>query len=353
MRFGTMATAAISAAILAAIQATPAHALQPIDNAWNLCAAHTQAQERQLGIPRHLLTAISLAESGKWDKSRRAIFAWPWTVTVFGKGRFYDSKAEALADVEVLRGQGVTNIDVGCMQINLHFHGDAFASLSEALEPKNNTAYGADFLKRLYDEKRSWTLAAGRYHSATPDRGQYYRRKVTRLWAKLKGISEDLIARVDGRKLPPTQSPGDPSGTISSAEVRVDRIRQLPAAARYIDDARTQQLNGSLAKRRAAAATVATGANGQARKDTRRQQLAAWRNARSRPEALKHLVALRTAELQRKRKDEIKQLMTFDRDKAFAQRRQNQMKSWRKHRYVLTPPVPTAATPIIPAADPS
>jgi len=341
----------IAAGLLFVATTGSVQARQTFDNAWNLCAQQTQTQERRHGIPRHLLSAISLAESGRWDASRRAIVAWPWTVTVFGEGRFYDTKAEALADVEVLRGRGVTNIDVGCMQINLHFHGDAFDSLSDALEPVHNAAYGADFLKRLYDDKRSWTLAAGRYHSATPARGQYYRRKVTRLWAKLKGLPNDLIARVDGKRPPQVQAsqapqpPGPAPTLVATAEPRADLVRQLPRAARYVDAARTKQLNAALARRRAAQQTMSL--EGRRRVDTRRQQLAAWRQARTRPEALQHLLALRTAELQRKRKDELQQLMEFDGKKAFADRRRKQLKSWRKRRYVVPAPAADAE------ADPS
>ena len=49
-----------------------------------LCQAQTRGFEIALGIPQHLLTAISLAESGKWDSTSKALFAWPWTVMAKG-----------------------------------------------------------------------------------------------------------------------------------------------------------------------------------------------------------------------------------------------------------------------------
>ncbi|MBF0306414.1 MAG: transglycosylase SLT domain-containing protein, partial [Alphaproteobacteria bacterium] len=147
-----------------------------------VCATETARQEQALGIPRHLLKAISIVESGRFDKVQKASFAWPWTVTAEGKGRFLPSKAAAIGEVLALRARGVRNIDVGCMQINLHFHPDAFADLNEAFEPAANVAYGAKFLKRLYGETDTWMRAASHYHSQTPELGTAYAGRVTRAW---------------------------------------------------------------------------------------------------------------------------------------------------------------------------
>jgi hypothetical protein len=64
------------------------------------------------------------------------------------------------------------------MQINLHFHPDAFESLEAAFDPARNTSYAGGYLKRLRDGTKSWRLAVARYHSATPQRGAFYRTKV-------------------------------------------------------------------------------------------------------------------------------------------------------------------------------
>jgi hypothetical protein len=99
---------------------------------------------------------------------------------------YLPSKEEALRKVRELRAAGRSNIDVGCMQVNLGYHGEAFDSLDEALEPATNVAYGARFLKRLRVQTRSWARATARYHSSDPDRGQAYRDKVYRLWHELR-----------------------------------------------------------------------------------------------------------------------------------------------------------------------
>ncbi|MFN4284065.1 MAG: transglycosylase SLT domain-containing protein [Alphaproteobacteria bacterium] len=146
------------------------------------CAAPIARQERQHGIPSQLLAAVSLAESGRWDKQNSASFAWPWTVTAEGKGQFFASKAEAIAQVQALKARGIRNIDVGCMQINLMYHPNAFPDLETAFEPDSNVAYAAKFLRSQFDETKSWIAAAGNYHSATPEHHFRYRAKITTLW---------------------------------------------------------------------------------------------------------------------------------------------------------------------------
>ncbi len=103
---------------------------------------------------------------------------WPWTVNAEGQGYFYDSKAQAVAAVQGMQRQGVRSIDVGCMQISLLYHPDAFASLEQAFEPAINADYGGRFLAQLHDQANSWPKAVEMYHSATPDIGAEYGRRV-------------------------------------------------------------------------------------------------------------------------------------------------------------------------------
>lgn len=134
--------------------------------------------ERAYNIPTHLLAAIGRIESGRKDPASGAFAPWPWTVNAEGQGFFYDSKREAVAAVEGMRRQGMRSIDVGCMQINLMHHPDAFASLDQAFDPAANADYGARFLSQLHDKSNSWPRAVEMYHSATPEIGQEYGVKV-------------------------------------------------------------------------------------------------------------------------------------------------------------------------------
>lgn len=148
----------------------------------DLCAAAVRAQEAKSNIPKKLLTAISLVESGRWDADTGITVAWPWTVTAEGKGRFFPTKAAAIAAVHRLQARGVSNIDVGCMQVNLYYHPNAFASLEDAFDPDKNAAYGAKFLTDLRRDQGSWQRAVQHYHSAEAERHIPYQRKVYAAW---------------------------------------------------------------------------------------------------------------------------------------------------------------------------
>ena len=142
-----------------------------------LCARAIERSEAAGTLPAGLLTAVAASESGRYDRSRRAVAPWPWTVNNAGDGRYFPSKSEAIAHVERLKAAGERNIDVGCMQINLMHHPEAFASLDDAFEPTRNVAYGARFLGELKQETSSWERAVERYHTADPGRGRAYREK--------------------------------------------------------------------------------------------------------------------------------------------------------------------------------
>jgi hypothetical protein len=149
---------------------------------WSLCQAQARLMEQAAGMPDHLLSAIARVESGRWHKDSGENFSWPWTVMAEGRGRYLPTKQAAVAEVEKLRARGVRNIDVGCMQINLIYHGEAFQSLAEAFDPMSNIAYAAAFLSDLKNEERSWIKAIGRYHSRHQRRGMEYRLKVLSAW---------------------------------------------------------------------------------------------------------------------------------------------------------------------------
>ena len=165
--------------------------------ALGLCAKAATHAGRQIDAPDLLLPAISLAETGKYDPATGKTEAWPWTVTAEGKGRYLASKEEAVREVEYLQAKGVRNIDVGCMQINLHYHPDAFDTLHAAFDPNTNAAYSAFFLSQLHKESGSWTRAAAHYHSRTKRLAANYKAKVITLWRQL--ARAEAIAKAKSR----------------------------------------------------------------------------------------------------------------------------------------------------------
>ncbi|NVN29527.1 transglycosylase SLT domain-containing protein [Endobacter medicaginis] len=149
-----------------------------------LCHMATAAAERSNGVPDQLLDAISRVESGRLDSATATMRAWPWTINAQGIGHFYASKAEAIAAAQQFRAQGIQSMDVGCMQVNLMYHPDAFASLDQAFDPQANALYAAHLLTQLFAQTGSWPHAAAAYHSQTPELGNDYQRKVLEAWAE-------------------------------------------------------------------------------------------------------------------------------------------------------------------------
>ena len=129
-----------------------------------------------------MLLAIGRVEAGRADPLTGAVAPWPWTINAEGQGRFFETKAEAVAAVADLQARGVQVIDVGCLQVNLFHHPEAFASLEAAFDPLTNARYAGLFLKRLQAGGRDWDQAAANYHSSTAERAEAYRLKVLAAW---------------------------------------------------------------------------------------------------------------------------------------------------------------------------
>ena len=220
--------------ILAVLLAMPSLARADLPAApFALCRAAIAAAERSTGVPDRLMQAIGAVESGRRDPGG-LVAAWPWTINAEGVGYFFDSKAEAMAAVTGLRARGVRSIDVGCMQVNLMYHADAFSSLEEAFDPGVNARYAGRFLQSLQAKTGSWPGAAAGYHSLTPEVGADYGRKVLALWAKPDFRPQPGGADVPIRQalLPPwspTFTPVPPASTTALIGPSA-RIIPLPAS---------------------------------------------------------------------------------------------------------------------------
>jgi len=161
--------------LLATALASPAGAQ---GDPWTACATAIAAAERGSGIPAGLLAAIARVESGR-ARPGGGIEPWPYAINAGGTGRYPETKAAAIAEVEALRARGIASVDVGCMQVNLFHHPQAFRSLEAAFDPAENVAYAARFLRALHARTGNWADAVASYHSGEPGRGLAYHARVT------------------------------------------------------------------------------------------------------------------------------------------------------------------------------
>ena len=230
-------TLALAACVLLGMAPWPASASAQLMPArgfseGHLCRAAITEAERGANLPRGLLQAIGRVESGRRDPETGQFAPWPWTTNAEGEGKYFPTREAAIAHVRQLQARGVRIIDVGCMQVNLHHHANAFASLEQAFDPLINARYAARFLTELNGGRADWRQAAGHYHSQTPERAGPYREKVLAAWEQEVRNSGDssaeamALARLRG---------GWGSVALASAgglslSNRADRARIIPLA---------------------------------------------------------------------------------------------------------------------------
>jgi soluble lytic murein transglycosylase-like protein len=125
----------------------------------NLCEREMTRAAARYDIPLGVLYAVGLTETGKRGSLQ------PFAMNIEGRAHYSESVADAVKDFEVARAEGSVLIDVGCMQINHRYHGEAFSSVTEMFDPRKNVDYAARFLNELKLREGSWTLAVARYHA--------------------------------------------------------------------------------------------------------------------------------------------------------------------------------------------
>ena len=162
--------------LLAMLAAAPARAIGP-------CEQAAVEAEQEFNLPTGLLMAIGRVESGRYDPATGNIVPWPWTIDVAGDGRQFETAAEAIRTTELLRVGGARNIDVGCFQVSLLYHPNAFRDMTEAFDPTANGRYAGQLLASLKARLGGWSDAVAAYHSADPARGVPYREKVFASWS--------------------------------------------------------------------------------------------------------------------------------------------------------------------------
>lgn len=167
----------------------------------SMCTRYFEGYERTFRMPANLLRAIAITESGKHHKASRKLIAWPWTINVAGKGYYFKSKSEAIRAVQKYQKKGYRSIDIGCMQVNLRYHPEAFYNLHQAFEPKYNVGYAAKFLRSHYENTGSWKRSIGNYHNMKPRIHHKYVKRVLNTWRRED--KEFTIAMLNTRRAIP------------------------------------------------------------------------------------------------------------------------------------------------------
>ena len=182
------------------------------------CESYARSAGARAGLPDGLLAAVARVESG--HKGR----AWPWTLNQGGTGGYFASKTAALQALDEILSQGISNVDLGCMQINWRWHSAKFPDASAMMDPATNTEYAAAYLSALYESRGSWEEAVAFYHSRDPDRGARYARKVMAVLERMgtaSGGSEEDAPKAD------TLARADPDSAAGAVQAQAAMVRGL------------------------------------------------------------------------------------------------------------------------------
>ena len=188
------------------------------------CDVAADAASQATGVPAAVLMAIARVETGRTIGG--ALTPWPWTVNEGGAGSWFDTADEAMAHVSAAVENGGTNIDVGCFQVNMRWHAEAFASLDAMFDPEQNALYAARFLQTLYDEFGTWDGAVGAYHSRKSAAAEGYLKKVSALLeAPMPQTAPDARmaegeAPARDNRYPLLQGSGGGNGSLFSTQAR-------------------------------------------------------------------------------------------------------------------------------------
>lgn len=152
----------------------------------DVCYYWARIAEAHYKMPPGLMTAIVQHES----RGR------PNTLNVDGKAYFFSSPGEAARAIQSMAKTSY-EIDVGCSQITIRWHGAAFRDIGALLDARANISYAAWHLATLKDRFGSWQKATERYHSFQTERGRSYACKVMLVMKESRANANDLKGSCD------------------------------------------------------------------------------------------------------------------------------------------------------------
>lgn len=142
------------------------------------CEREIAAAARRYDIPLAVFYAVGLNETGSHGRLQ------PFSMNIDGRAVPNSSLDQALHAFQAAKAAGARMIDIGCMQINHHYHGANFPSLTAMFDPARNIDYAARFLRELKEREKTWTMAVARYN-AGPDNNPAQKKYVCAVVGKM------------------------------------------------------------------------------------------------------------------------------------------------------------------------
>jgi hypothetical protein len=140
------------------------------------------------GVSATDLYGMAMQETGmRWKDG--TFRPWPWTLMLNGPAARcirYSGKEEMARALASFISRGITNIDIGLMQVNWKYNGHRYVKSATALvDPRTNVIVATHVLKGTMKATPTKRQGIGHYHSWTAWRSDDYSAKVSRYSERL------------------------------------------------------------------------------------------------------------------------------------------------------------------------
>jgi len=185
------------------------------------CLPFIPAAEQYYHLPKGLLLAIALTESGQEGSPH------PWALNIAGRPVIAPTYQAAAASLRSADGQPRRDVAIGCMQIHMQYHLDRFVEPEWALHPRYNVWYAALFLDTLHRQYGNILSAIAHYHGSDPAAQRDYLCRVSSHLARTAPATRETLGLGSCERIKL-----DGHITISAASIQRKEQTSLMAARR-------------------------------------------------------------------------------------------------------------------------
>ena len=176
--------------ILGTIKAFAADPLQIYPTFWGTVAT-------TYDLDPYVLYSIALLESRRISKKDGLVRPWPWAITVNGpkgtkpKSHYPTTKKDAKKLLKDILTK-TDNVDVGLMQVNVHYHGHRVPDPMDLLDLETNLIVAGQILaEAIKSSPGELVTGVGRYHSWRAEKSLDYGYRVLTLTKNLREASNE------------------------------------------------------------------------------------------------------------------------------------------------------------------
>lgn len=180
------------------------------------CDAIVEQAAQKFDVPAGLMSAMSRVLLEQSD-TRQMVQTTPWAIKQGAHVLTFETAADMEAELENLILNGDEDLNLGCMQLNLIWHGDHFHSLQDMMHPTKSADYAAKVLSELYKEHGSWQKTIRAFHGPATDTQEYVN-SVLRLYDTRKSVPSYLT-----------------QGDLLSVTAKPNRKRQIQSNLTFAD----------------------------------------------------------------------------------------------------------------------